>query len=384
MNNLTHTIAAVSTPPGKGGVAIIRISGEGAFDIADKVFSPVNSGKLSECQARKRINGKIPSEGAPRTALFGEIVDPDSGKRIDTGLYTRFAAPNSFTGEDTVEIACHGGILVTALVLEAILKAGAMPAGAGEFTRRAFVNGRLSLSEAEAISNLLDARSREQIRLSSSDSRSALSEKINKIRTELLDLMSSIYARIDYPDEDLGDFTNEESAEILSGTDYPPEWYFVQTTPFQKLSLPATLFLLPLSHHSRKFRLGTFIVAHRHIDGAGGEIFPPEVLSGHSDGLHLSVSGRVLQEFVQVMGTGDDGSFAYHHRPDRDLPLFAGLDPLFQGLTHIFFVRLGSHIVLKKQNIYHCTRSIAKECYPREFFQVIDKGDFLHTHHSDT
>ena len=197
MNNLTHTIAAVSTPPGKGGVAIIRISGEGAFDIADKVFSPVNSGKLSKCQARKQIYGYI----------F------DGGDKIDDVLATRFVAPHSYTGEDTVEIACHGGILVTALVLEAILKAGAMPAGAGEFTRRAFVNGRLSLSEAEAISNLLDARSREQIRLSSSDSRSALSEKINKIRTELLDLMSSIYARIDYPDEDLGDFND---GEVLS------------------------------------------------------------------------------------------------------------------------------------------------------------------------
>ena len=197
MNNLTHTIAAVSTPPGKGGVAIIRISGEGAFDIADKVFSPINNAKLSECQARKQI--------------YGYIVD--GGEKIDDVLATRFASPHSYTGEDTVEIACHGGILVTALVLEAILKAGAMPATAGEFTRRAFINGRLSLSEAEAISNLLEARSREQIRLSSSDSRSALSEKINNIRTELLGLMSSIYARIDYPDEDLGDFTD---GEVLS------------------------------------------------------------------------------------------------------------------------------------------------------------------------
>ena len=194
MNNLTQVIAAVSTPPGTGGVAIIRVSGDGAFDIADRVFFPIKSLKFSECP--------------PRMQIYGHIVD--GGERIDDVLATRFTAPHSYTGEDTVEIACHGGMLVTALVLEAILKAGAVPATAGEFTRRAFINGRLSLTEAEAISDLLEARSREQIKLSSSGARSALSMKINEIRSELVDLMSSIYARIDYPDEDLGDFDDSE------------------------------------------------------------------------------------------------------------------------------------------------------------------------------
>ncbi len=194
MNNLTQVIAAVSTPPGKGGVAIIRVSGEGAFDIADKVFVPIRNAKFSLCP--------------PREQIYGHIID--GGERIDDVLATRFVAPHSYTGEDTVEIACHGGILVTALVLEAILKAGAAPATAGEFTRRAFINGRLSLTEAEAISDLLEARSREQIKLSSSGARSALSGKVNEIRTQLVSLMSSIYARIDYPDEDLGDFDDSE------------------------------------------------------------------------------------------------------------------------------------------------------------------------------
>ncbi len=199
MNNLTHTIAAVSTPPGKGGVAIIRISGEGAFDIADKVFSPINNSKLSG--------------SAPRKQIYGHVID--DGEKIDDVLATRFPAPHSYTGEDTVEIACHGGMLVTALVLETVLKAGAVPASAGEFTRRAFINGRLSLTEAEAISDLLEASSREQIKLSSSSARSALSEKIKDIRAELVGLMSSIYARIDYPDEDLGDFEDSEVLEHL-------------------------------------------------------------------------------------------------------------------------------------------------------------------------
>lgn len=194
MNNLTQVIAAVSTPPGKGGVAIIRMSGDGAFEIADKVFFPISGRKFSECK--------------PRMQIYGHIID--SGETVDDVLATRFPAPHSYTGEDTVEIGCHGGVLVTALVLEAILKAGALPATAGEFTRRAFINGRLSLTEAEAISDLLEARSREQIRLSSDSSRAALSKRISEIRAELVSLMSSIYARIDYPDEDLGDFDDGE------------------------------------------------------------------------------------------------------------------------------------------------------------------------------
>ena len=192
-------IAAISTPPGKGGVAIIRISGEGAFDIADKVFLPLSKRKLSE----------IP----PREQVYGYIID--GGERVDDVLLTKFVAPRSYTGEDTVEIACHGGILVTSLVLEAVLNAGAVCATAGEFTRRAFINGRLSLTEAEAISDLLEAKTREQIRLSSDSSRSALSARVGEIRTSLVSLMSSIYARIDYPDEDLGDFSDSEVLDSL-------------------------------------------------------------------------------------------------------------------------------------------------------------------------
>lgn len=194
MNNLTQVIAAVSTPPGKGGVAIIRMSGNGAFEIADRVFFTPSGKKFSECEARKQI--------------YGHIIEDD--EKIDDVLATRFPAPHSYTGEDTVEIGCHGGILVTRTVLEALLRAGAVAATAGEFTRRAFINGRLTLTEAEAISDLLEAKSREQIRLSSEGSRMLLSGKISEIRGKMVELMSSIYARIDYPDEDLGDFTDEQ------------------------------------------------------------------------------------------------------------------------------------------------------------------------------
>ena len=189
-----NCIAAISSPPGKGGVAIIRISGEDALKLAAEVFFPAS--------------GRSFLEAKPRMQIYGYIID--GGERIDDVLATYFPAPHSYTGENIVEIGCHGGILVTSLVLETILKKGARAAEAGEFTKRAFINGRLSLTEAEAIGNLLEAQSREQVKLSSAGSRKNLTDAISSIRRDITDVMSSIYARIDYPDEDLGDYTDSE------------------------------------------------------------------------------------------------------------------------------------------------------------------------------
>ena len=195
MNNYAYTIAAISTPPGKGGVAIIRISGADALAIAGKVFAPANKKSFTEATPRMQVRGNILS----------------SGEVIDDGMATYFKAPFSYTGEDTVEIACHGGVLVTRAVLEAVLAAGASLAGAGEFTRRALINGKLSLTSAEAIGNLLEAESDEQVKLASARSRALLEGEIGGIRESLTSLLSSMYARIDYPDEDLGDFTDDET-----------------------------------------------------------------------------------------------------------------------------------------------------------------------------
>ena len=200
MKEYTSVIAAVSTPPGKGGVAIIRISGDGAIDIAGKIFYPKNKKPLSDMESRVQTYGNVISDG----------------EEIDDGMATIFRAPASYTGEDTVEISCHGGVLVTSEVLEAIFKAGAIPAAPGEFTRRAFINGKLTLTEAEAIGSLLEAKSHEQIKLSSSKARELLTNSIDKIREAMVDVLSSIYARIDYPDEDLGDFTDEETVARLT------------------------------------------------------------------------------------------------------------------------------------------------------------------------
>ncbi len=198
--NYDAVIAAVSTPPGKGGVAIIRVSGEGALELAAKVFIPKGKREISE----------IP----PRTEIFGNVVY--RGEEIDDGLLCYFKAPASYTGEDTVEISCHGGALITKTVLEALFAAGARPALPGEFTRRALLNGKISLTDAEAVANLLEAKTESQIMLSTESSRSHLSREIGEIRETLTATLSSAWARIDYPDEDLGDFSDEELSSRLS------------------------------------------------------------------------------------------------------------------------------------------------------------------------
>lgn len=196
-----RTVAAVSTPLGKGGVALIRVSGEEAVGICEKVFCPKSGKKLSEIKAGRAVYGDIYSES----------------ERIDDGMAVVFRSPRSFTGEDTVEITCHGGILITECVLAALLSAGASPAGPGEFTKRAFLSGKLGLSQAEAIADVIDAASKEQIRLASANTRGVLSREAGGIAEKLENILSSTYAFIDYPDEDLTDVTPEEMIKELDG-----------------------------------------------------------------------------------------------------------------------------------------------------------------------
>ncbi|MBQ2876894.1 MAG: tRNA uridine-5-carboxymethylaminomethyl(34) synthesis GTPase MnmE [Clostridia bacterium] len=217
------TVAAISTPPGKGGVALIRMSGSEANKIAERVFITASGKPYSEIKPRVQTYGFITDLAEPKASEGNSQAEktpegtasPEERERIDDVLLTRFPAPNSYTGEDVVEICCHGGILVTRCVLEALIRAGARAAEAGEFTRRAFISGKLSLTEAEAIGTLLDAGSREQIRISAEPARRRLEERIAKIRGELVGIMSSVYARIDYPDEDLGDYSDGELLSAL-------------------------------------------------------------------------------------------------------------------------------------------------------------------------
>jgi len=202
---LGDTIAAVSTPRGKGGVALIRVSGPDAVAIASRVFQPKKRHPLCEAEARR--------------AIYGSILAPDPDgewRSVDDGLATVFYAPASFTGEDTVELCCHGGILLTETVLTALLAAGARPAEAGEFTRRAFLNGKLGLSSAEALGDLLEAKTHEQITLAHGGLHGRLEARCAAIYERLRHILASIYVRIDYPDEDLADMSREEMLDAFS------------------------------------------------------------------------------------------------------------------------------------------------------------------------
>lgn len=199
---MEDTVAAVSTPRGKGGVALLRVSGSEAIAVASAVFLPKNGKPLSEAESRR--------------ALYGQIRSAD-GEVIDDGLATVFRAPASFTGEDTVEICCHGGILLTETVLTALFAAGARPAGAGEFTKRAFLNGKMDLSAAEALGNLLEAQTRDQLILAHAGMGGRTGEKCRAIYEKLRHLLASVYVTIDYPDEDLADMSREEITTEFAG-----------------------------------------------------------------------------------------------------------------------------------------------------------------------
>lgn len=194
--NFNKTIAAISTAQGKGGVAMIRISGKNALEIGKRVFR-------SKVEIEK-----------PRHTYYGVILR--DGEIIDDGTLVFFKGPYSYTGEDTCEICCHGGLYSTRAVLESVLASGAVLAGAGEFTKRAYLNGKLTLSSAEAVGNVIDAKTDYQLRLSSSQARGVLSGKIGAVREKIISLITRSYATIDYPDEDILDNTREEMVSALS------------------------------------------------------------------------------------------------------------------------------------------------------------------------
>ena len=194
MSSIFPTVAAVSTPRGKGGIAVIRISGDDAIPTAAKMFRP---------HFGTSYGGDLANAPA-RVAQYGRILDSDD-RPLDEGIATVYRAPHSFTGENMVEISCHGGLAVTEATLLSALAHGAEMAGPGDFTRRAFLNGKLSLTEAEAVGKLIDADTRERMALSASAVRGAVSKELERISADLLTPMTALYAAIDYPEEDVGD-----------------------------------------------------------------------------------------------------------------------------------------------------------------------------------
>lgn len=182
------TIAAVATPAGQGAIALIRLSGSDALAILKRVFFPAGNRAVHEL--------------ADRRAMLGKLRD-GNGEGIDEVLATVFRGPRSYTGEDVVEISCHGGILVTQRVLEALLAAGARPANPGEFSQRAFLNGKMDLTQAEAVMDLISAQTELGLRAAREQLAGRLGEKMMDLRAGLLSLVANIEAYIDFPDEDI-------------------------------------------------------------------------------------------------------------------------------------------------------------------------------------
>src|SRR5690348_1870629 len=192
----SETIAAIATPLGEGGLAVIRISGSQALAIADQCFLPF--GKSS----------RKPSTAASHTIQYGRIVQ--GGKAIDEVLVAVLRAPRTYTREDTVEITCHGGILPAKLVLDTLLANGARLAEPGEFTKRAFLNGRIDLTQAEAVADLIHSRTELALAAANEQLAGKLSQRINELRDELMQTLAHIEAHIDFPDEDIAPDTREQ------------------------------------------------------------------------------------------------------------------------------------------------------------------------------
>ena len=194
------TIAAISTATGNGGIGIIRMSGKKCFDILEKIFIPYN---------------KENSEIKGYTLKFGYIINPKTKEKIDEVLVSYFIAPRSYTTENMCEINSHGGIIVEKNILQLCLENGAELAEPGEFTKRAFLNGRIDLTQAESVIDLINSKTDNEAKASIKQLEGILSKQIQEIRKKLLDIMADINANIDYPEYDIEEVTNNKVDRVL-------------------------------------------------------------------------------------------------------------------------------------------------------------------------
>ena len=184
-NTDNDTIAAISTPVGEGGISIIRVSGDDAIAVAQKIY-----------------RGKDLSKVHTNTINYGHIIDPDNGEEVDEVMVSVMRAPHTYTCEDTVEINCHGGLLATNRILQLVLSYGARMAEPGEFTKRAFLNGRLDLSQSEAVMDLIRAKTDKSMKVALNQLDGNLSHLIRKLRKDILDVLAQVEVNIDYPEYD--------------------------------------------------------------------------------------------------------------------------------------------------------------------------------------
>ena len=193
------TIAAISTVLGEGGISIIRVSGDKSLSIVNKIF--------------KAKSGRNILDMKPYTMRYGHIIEENTNDILDEVLVTYMKAPRSFTAEDTVEINCHGGVTPTKRVFQEVIKAGARVAEPGEFTKRAFLNGRIDLTQAEAVIDIIRSKTELSMKSAVSQSIGKISDEINALREELIETIAHIEATVDYPEDDLEEMTSLQVQE---------------------------------------------------------------------------------------------------------------------------------------------------------------------------
>ncbi len=214
---MEDTIAAIATAPGEGGIGIVRISGEESLTILEKIFTRVKKEYIANDEVFPTAhNREIGSSILPRRMHYGFVRDNFSGDLIDEVMAVYFKGPYSYTAEDVVEIQCHGSLVSLRKILTLVLKNGARLAEPGEFTKRAFLNGRLDLSQAEAVIDLIRAKSDKSFDVALNQLEGVFSENIRQIRARLMDSLVNITVNIDYPDEDIEQLTFENLVRELT------------------------------------------------------------------------------------------------------------------------------------------------------------------------
>src|SRR6516164_7110524 len=204
--HLDDTIVAIATPPGRGGIGVVRLSGPEATSIAAPLLKLAHAGDLQ-----------------PSRVHFGELIDPETNDRVDEVVVTYFAKPHSYTTDDVVEISCHGSPVVLKHVLELAISRGARLAEPGEFTMRAFLNGRIDLTQAEAVRDLIDAQTLYQAKVAAQQLGGALSRRLQPIKQELVELIAVLEAGIDFAEDDVSVIADDQIHDRMAEIHAPLE-----------------------------------------------------------------------------------------------------------------------------------------------------------------
>lgn len=284
---MTETIAAIATPPGEGGIAVIRISGPQAIAIAEQIFS----GPVAKYQSH--------------TLHFGKIID--QGEVIDEVLLATMRAPRSYTGEETVEIQCHGGSLIARRVLATVLKAGAKAAGPGEFTRQAFLNGKIDLAQAEAVQAFIGAKNELSLQAAGQQLSGHLSEHIRSFQAQLIDIAAILEAWVDFPEEGLEFASKEEILSTLEKTVHQMQALADTFHEGKKIHEGLKLCLIGAPNAGKSSLMNALLGEERaivtHIPGTTRDLLEAELRLG---GLHfqlIDTAGiRATEEIIEKEG----------------------------------------------------------------------------------